>query len=191
MAFRPVEYVKEHPWTVAAIVGGGVVLYLLYSSASGGGGVTVQSVPVDPNASAANLQGQQLSAALAGAQINANVELAKTDANKIVSLAGLVASEDINLAGIGASRDVSLAGLSVQKTIAELTSADTQAGYATQVLLGQQQASTYQHIADVSAATQNLIIKTSASQQIIQTLAASGHRGADILRANLPGILAA
>lgn len=181
MAFRPLEYVKDHPWTVAAIVAGGLVLYYLYSMSSGSGTTVVSSgTTVDPNADALAAQQMQLQAGIVGAQIASNVQLAQTDAAKTVSLAG-----------IAASAAVQLAGEQTQFSIAQLASNDNQATIAAQVAISGQQAQTYNnmiaaqtHIADVNAATQLAIVKASTAQNIVTTLAASGHRGVDTLAAN-------
>lgn len=156
-------YIKEHPWTIAAVLGGGFVLYLLLSSGSTGTTGTAVAT-VDPNQLAADTQLQLAQYQLAGqsqqlqyqlaAQENkssADVAIATLQAQTAQYSTGLGAQ--VSLAGIQAQQNVQLAGISSQTQIAQAAQQTEQAQIAATQNIALATAATYAHIADVQSAT--------------------------------------
>ena len=151
-----VAYIKEHPWTVAAIVGAAIVLYLVASSGSSGAAAApAQNTDPSLQIAALQLQGQAqaLNEKLAEANINAGVQLGVAKLQADLGMYNTSASRDVSLAGIQAQEDIQLAGLNSQTIIAQITADTNQAQIAASQNIALATAATYAHISDTQAAT--------------------------------------
>jgi hypothetical protein len=172
------KFVKEHPWTIAAVVGGGFVLYLLYSSSGGSSTTVAGAAPVDPNvlASATQLQlaqyglqgqNQQLQFQLAGEQNKASADVAiatlQTQLGEYTSTLGA----QVSLAGIQAQENVQEAGISSQTLIAQGAQATEQKQIDATQNIAEANAAVYSHIADVQGATTIASYQAQVSQSQI------------------------
>ena len=158
------KFVKEHPWTIAAVIGGGFVLYLLYSSSSGSSGGAVGVATVDPNVLAAETQlqtsqnaltaqTQQLQYGLAATENKTSADVAiATLQQQLVAYTSTLGAH-VSLAGIAANRDVQTSGISSQTAIAEAAQQTNREQIAATENLGLANAAVYAHIADVQGAS--------------------------------------
>lgn len=167
MSNRVIEFVKEHPLSIAAGVLGVIILYVLYSSASASGGVAIQQVAVDPNAAAYAAQSQQLaySAANHSNDLSAQLALAQIGAN--AQGAHDVVTRDVSLAGIQAEQNIQTTGQQSQIDIAQINADTNQKQIDAAMNLGLAQAATYAHIADVNAATTIGVVQANTAAQIV------------------------
>ncbi len=166
------EYIKEHPWTVAGIVGGVVVLYLLYSSGSSAPAATAatNAANADPALQIAQLQltgqNQALQEKLAETQTTTAASVAIAQLQAQLGIFGASASRDVSLAGIQAQEDIQLSGQQSQVQLAQIEQATNQMQIAATRDIAIGNAATYAHIADVNAAT--VIANTQANVDIAQ-----------------------
>jgi hypothetical protein len=110
MAFAPIEWVKAHKYTTAALVVGMLVTYVVVRRMIGSGSTTVvagqaSAGPTDAELQLAAVQ-SNAQAQLAAAGISADVSKYTTDASEALGLAQLAASEKVSLAQIDAQQSM-------------------------------------------------------------------------------------
>lgn len=154
---HPLEWIKEHPVTLALGLGGLLLVYVLMRAAGGGssGGNVSYTSPQPSDAAiqagAAVTMGQ-LQLQGQGQQINGELAVTNTNASRDITIAGLSADvakyqteqgANVQALGITATADVNKAGISSQEAIAlandatqafhdQLAAAVTQTGYQEQ-----------------------------------------------------------
>ena len=124
-------YIKEHPWTVAGIIGGIVVLYLLFRmGGAGSSGTAVVAAGPSPEQvqantalqiaglqTAAQIQGMayqltgqqsQIAGAIAIEQIRSDVELYQTSVSGSIQMAATEAQRQLGLASVTAQQIIAL-----------------------------------------------------------------------------------
>jgi hypothetical protein len=111
-------YIKEHKWTIAAVLGAIILFYLFYNY-FGGGSTTVIAGTQQPSdaavAAAAQVQGQTLQAGVATQQVNAQLDAQNNATAAAVAIAQLTQQTQGNANVIAGN--VALAGLDVQKAL--------------------------------------------------------------------------